>query len=76
MKSLTYFEHDDYRRDIDIMTLAEYIIDYNMSLRKAARECRIPYTTAHDMLQDLKYMDDDLWVQVKNRLKKRRFNRK
>lgn len=71
MKSLKYFQ-----REVDIKVLAEYIIDYNMSLRKAARECRIPYTTAHSMLQELKYIDDDLWVQVKNRLKKRRYNRK
>lgn len=48
-----------------------YIVDYNWSLRRTAKEMCVSKTTLHTYIHKyLPYYDDDKWVQVKNRLNK------
>jgi len=56
-----------------IREIARYMIVYNTSIREAAKEYDIPKTTLHRWIyKELRFIDDDLFIQVKNKLKTRR----
>lgn len=56
-----------------IKEIAKYMIIYDTSIRKASQEFDIPKTTVHRWIyKELRFIDDDLFVQIKNRLKSRR----
>lgn len=66
-----YYEYLRYEREKVILKCAEYCIDYNMSLREIAENLCIGKTTAHKYLtKELKYLDDDLYIQCKYKLRK------
>lgn len=49
------------------------MIIYNTSIREAAQEYDIPKTTLHRWIyKELRFIDDELFMQVKNKLKSRR----
>lgn len=58
------------------LTIAKYLIDRpKTSVRGLSREFGIPKSTIHEWLtNDLKYLDDDVYVQCKNILKKHKVN--
>ena len=56
-----------------ITEIASYMITYDASIREASQEFDIPKTTLHRCIyKELRFIDDDLFVQIKNRLKSRR----
>lgn len=56
-----------------IREIARYMILYNTSIRETAQEYNIPKTTLHRWIyKELRFIDDDLYIQVKNKLKTRR----
>lgn len=56
-----------------IKEIARYMIVYNTSIRETAQEFDIPKTTVHRWIyKELRLIDNDLFVQVKNKLKSRR----
>ena len=56
-----------------IREIARYMIIYNTSIREAAQEYDIPKTTLHRWIyKELRFIDDELFMQVKNKLKSRR----
>lgn len=56
-----------------IKEIASYMIVYSTSIRKTAQEFGIPKTTVHRWIyKDLRFIDDNLFCQVKNKLKSRR----
>lgn len=56
-----------------IREIARYMILYNTSIRETAQEYNIPKTTLHRWVyKELRFIDDDLYIQVKNKLKSRR----
>ena len=56
-----------------ITEIASYMITYDASIREASQEFDIPKTTVHRWIyKELRFIDDDLFVQIKNRLKSRR----
>lgn len=56
-----------------IKEIARYMIVYNTSIRETAQVYDIPKTTLHRWIyKELRFIDDDLFVQVKNKLKSRR----
>ena len=56
-----------------IKEIAEYMIVYDASIREAAKEYDIPKTTLHRWIyKELRFIDDELFMQVKNKLKSRR----
>lgn len=56
-----------------IKEIASFMIVYNTSIRETAQEYDIPKTTLHRWIyKELRFIDDDLFVQVKNKLKSRR----
>jgi len=59
-----------------ILQEAQWLIDNNnYSIRGIAREFMISKSQVHRDLHQLKHMDDDLYVQVKNILRKHRRTR-
>lgn len=62
-------EEDKFKLDI-----ANYLIDRpSMSIRQLSREFGIPKSTLWDWLhKDISYIDDDIYVQCKNILKRHR----
>lgn len=49
------------------------MIVYDASIREASQEFDIPKTTLHRWIyKELRFINDDLFVQIKNRLKSRR----
>ena len=66
---------DEDARNENIRTYAEWMIDNHCSIRQLCREFDVPYTTMHTYLtKELKYIDDDLFVQCKNIMKSNRRN--
>lgn len=60
-------------RDDIVLQCAEYCIDYKWTIREIADNMMIPKSTVHKYLtEDLKWIDDEKFVQVRNILKKRR----
>lgn len=56
-----------------IKEIARFMIVYNTSIRETAQEYNISKTTLHRWIyKELRFIDDDLFVQVKNKLKSRR----
>lgn len=56
-----------------IKEIARYMIVYNTSIRETSREYDIPKTTLHRWIyKELRFIDDKLFIQVKNKLKSRR----
>lgn len=56
-----------------ITEIASYMITYDVSIREASKEFDIPKTTLHRWIyKELRFINDDLFVQIKNRLKSRR----
>jgi len=54
-----------------ILKCAEYLLDYNMSVQEIADNVCIGKTTVHRYLtEDIRCIDDDLYIQCKNRLRK------
>ena len=65
-----YYEAQRVDREDRILKCAEYCIYYDMSLREIAENIGIGKTTVWEYLtQDLKHLDDNLFVQCKNRLR-------
>jgi len=59
-----------------IVEVAQAMIDYNWSCMQIQKKMFIPHSTAHRWLKyELKYIDDDLFVQCKNILKKHKKTR-
>lgn len=64
--------YDSIRRN-KILYCANYIIEYDMTIREVAQEMCISRTSVYRYVTDyLKHIDDDLYIQVKNILKKHR----
>ena len=56
-----------------IKEIARYMIVCNTSIRETAQEYDISKTTLHRWIyKELRFIDDDLFIQVKNKLKTRR----
>ena len=56
-----------------IVEIARYMIVYDASIREASYEFDIPKTTLHRWIyKELRFINDELFVQIKNRLKSRR----
>lgn len=56
-----------------ITEIASYMITYDASIREASKVFDIPKTTVHRWIyKELRFINDDLFVQIKNRLKSRR----
>ena len=61
----------------NIRTYAQYMIDEKCSVRRLAKDFSISKTTMHRYLtKELKYIDDDLFVQCKNIMKSNSKNQK
>ena len=70
-----YQEMQEAIKEEKILKCAEYCIDYNMSLRSIAENTGLGKTTVWKYLtQELKYIDDDLFIQCKNILNKHKNN--
>lgn len=53
--------------------LGEYLVDYpDMSIRQLAKEHGMSKSQVHRDLHELRFINDDLYVQCKNILKRRR----
>lgn len=53
--------------------LGQYLLDYpKMSIRQIAREHCMSKSQVHRDLHELRFIDDDLYVQCKNILRRRR----
>lgn len=58
-----------------ILKCAEYCIDYKWTVRQIAENMMLSKPTVHKYLtQDLRFIDDEKWVQCMNILKHRRIN--
>lgn len=56
-----------------ITEIANYMIVYDASIREASQNFDISKTTLHRWIyKELRFIDYDLFVQIKNRLKSRR----
>lgn len=56
-----------------ITEIASYMITYDSSIREASQVFDIPKTTVHRWIyKELRFINDDLFIQLKNRLKSRR----
>ena len=56
-----------------IKEIARSMIVYNTSIRETAQKFDIPKTTVHRWIyKELRFIDDELFMQVKNKLKSRR----
>ena len=54
---------DDDALNENIITYAQYMIDYKCSIRTLCREFDVPYTTMHRYLtEELQYIDDELFI--------------
>ena len=60
-----------------IIDYANYMIDNHCSLRRLCKDFLVPYTTMHKYLtEELKYIDDDLFIQCRNIMKNNKRNQK
>lgn len=56
-----------------ILKCAEYCIEYKWSVRQIAENTMLSKSTVHKYLtEDLKFIDDEKWIQCMNILKHRR----
>jgi len=56
-----------------ILKCAEYCIEYKWSVRQIAENMMLSKSTVHKYLtEDLRFIDDEKWVQCMNILKHRR----
>ena len=59
--------------DETILKCAEYCIDYKWPVRKIAENMMLSKSTVHKYLtEDLRFIDDEKWIQCMNILKHRR----
>lgn len=60
----------DYEKEQSIIMCATYCLKYNWSLRTISNNTGFSKSTIHDWFtKELKYINDDLYVRVKNKLK-------
>ena len=61
----------------NIVDYAQYMVDHRCSVRTISKEFDVPKTTMHKYLaHNLKYIDDDLYIQCRNIMKNNKKNRK
>lgn len=62
---------EQYQKDKETLEVAQYIIDEDCTIRNASSNFMIPRATLHRrLINDLKHLDDDLYVQVRTILKR------
>lgn len=55
--------------------IAQYLIDHpSLSIKKIAYEFMLSPTTIRRYLKNVQYIDDELYIQCKNILKRRKYN--
>lgn len=68
---------DEFKRTELIRLCANYMIDYDMTVRDLEQELMLGRGTVHRMLTfELKYEDDDLYVQCKKILQRHKKERR
>lgn len=71
---MTYEEHIDKmikntKLSIEAYT---YYVEYGMSLRKCAKNMCVSHTMVKNYLDDLQYIDDDMYQSYQNKVKENR----